>query len=158
QDEWRVRPNLTVTVGLRYELNTPFDDETNQLGNFDRSYPGGRLIVQGLKGLSLVSPAWKNQVEGLFGNVPFLTNARAGLPIKSRHIDKTKTQPRLGLGYKFDSKTTIRAAGGIYSVPVLGAVLYSLLGVDTSNFAQFTSTATAPLIFPNVFPNGSADS
>src|SRR5262249_7275079 len=66
-------------------------------------------------------------------------------------------QPRLGLAYNFDNRTTIRASGGIYSVPVLGAVLYSLLGVDTSNFAQFTSSATAPLVFPNVFPNGSAD-
>jgi hypothetical protein len=25
QDEWRVRPNLTVTAGLRYEVNTPFN-------------------------------------------------------------------------------------------------------------------------------------
>src|SRR5580704_5839483 len=43
-----------------------------------------------------------------------------------------------------------------YPAPVLGAVLYSLLGVDTGNFAGFTFTPTSPLIFPNVFPQGSA--
>ena len=34
---------------------------------------------------------------------------------------------------------------------MLRAVLYSLLGVDTSNFPHFQSTATSPLQFPNVF-------
>ena len=39
QDEWRVRPNFTVTAGLRYEVNTPFNDATHQLGNFDAMTP-----------------------------------------------------------------------------------------------------------------------
>ena len=38
---------------------------------------------------------------------------------------------------------------GRYSVPVLGAVLYSLLGVDTSYYADFGTT-----FFPNAFPTG----
>ncbi len=155
-DEFRIRPNVTVTAGLRYEINTPFDDATHQLGNFDRNFPGGRLVVQGQQGLSLVSPAWRAQVEGLYNNVPFVTNDAVGLPITLRNTYKGNIQPRLGVAWTLDNKTTVRAAGGIYSVPVLGAVLYSLLGVDTSNFAGFTSSATAPLIFPNVFPNGSA--
>ena len=157
QDEFRFRPNLTVTAGIRYEINTPFNDSTNQLGNFDRNYPGGRLVVQGQQGLNTISPAWRAQVEGLYGNVPFVSNSAVGLPITLRNTYLHNIQPRLGLAWSSkDGKTTVRAASGFYSVPVLGAVLYSLLGVDTSNFAGFTSTATAPLIFPNVFPNGSA--
>ena len=35
------------------------------------------------------------------------------------------------------SGTVVRSSFGMYSVPVLGAVLYSLLGVDTSNFGSF---------------------
>src|SRR5262249_38349341 len=58
QTEYKLRPNLTVTLGLRYELNRPFIDSTNQLGQFDyiKSSPFyGKLIYnQGEK----LSPAW----------------------------------------------------------------------------------------------------
>ena len=145
QDEWRVRPNLTLTVGLRYEINTPFNDATYQLGNFDRNYPGGRLVTQN-EGTSLINPLWKIAV----GNTPFVTASSVGLPDTLRYTYKKNIQPRLGLSWSPDNdKTTIRASGGIYSVPVLGAVLYSLLGVDTSYYADYGSTT-----FPNAFPTG----
>jgi hypothetical protein len=146
-DEWRLRPNFTVTMGLRYEVNTPFEDATHQLGNFDYFVPGGELVVQNNE--APISPAWKTEV----GDTPFVTASQVGLPNTLRYTYYQNIQPRLGLSWSpgNDNKTVIRASGGIYSVPVMGAVLYSLLGVDTSNFADFTSTATNPLIFPNVF-------
>jgi Carboxypeptidase regulatory-like domain len=152
QDEWRIKPNFTLHYGLRYEVNTPFNDETNQLGNFDRNYPGGRLVVQGTKGLSLVNPLWKVAV----GNTPFVTNSQVGLPYTLRNTYYSNIQPRLGFSWSPGSsgKTTIRASSGFYSVPVLGAVNYSLLGVDTSYFADYPSTAGNQRTFPNVF-NGS---
>jgi len=153
QDQWRVLPNLTVNVGLRYEVNVPFDDETNQLGNFDRKYPGGRLVVQGNEGLALINPLWKASV----GNTPFVTNDQVGLPRTLRNTYFANIQPRLGISYSpgHDNKTVIRGSGGIYSVPVLGAVLYSLLGVDTSYFADYPASATNLRVFPNPF-QGSA--
>ena len=149
QDEWRIRPNLTINYGMRYEVNTPFDDATHQLGNFDRHYPGGRLVVQGQEGFNLISPAWRQEV----GDTPFVTNTAVGLPITLRYTYLGNVQPRLGFAWKpFNNENTvIRASAGIYSVPVLGAVLYSLLGVDTSLFADFPSTATNPRTFQNVF-------
>jgi hypothetical protein len=146
QDQWRVRPNLTVTIGLRYELNTPFDDETHQLGNFDRNFPGGRLVTQN-EGVSLTNPLWRMAV----GNTPFVTAKDVGLPNTLRYLYKENVQPRLGLSWSpgNDNNTTIRGSFGMYSVPVLGAVLYSLLGVDTSYYADYGSTT-----FPNAFPTG----
>ena len=35
QDDWKVRPNLTFFLGVRYELNTRIKEEANRLGNFD---------------------------------------------------------------------------------------------------------------------------
>jgi hypothetical protein len=35
QDDWRVARNLTLNLGLRYELNTVIKDSDNLLGNFD---------------------------------------------------------------------------------------------------------------------------
>lgn len=144
QDEWRVRPNLTVTAGIRYEVNTPFNDSTHQLGNFDRHYPGGRLVIQNEE-TNLINPLWKEAV----GNTPFVTASQVGLPDTLRYTWYGNVQPRLGVAWSIDPKTTIRASGGFYSVPVLGAVLYSLLGVDTSYYADYGTT-----MFPDAFPSG----
>ena len=35
QDDWRVTPNLTLNLGLRYEYTTPMREDHNLLGNFD---------------------------------------------------------------------------------------------------------------------------
>jgi len=35
QDDWRVSPNLTLNLGLRYEYETPIREDHNLLGNFD---------------------------------------------------------------------------------------------------------------------------
>src|SRR5262249_48956948 len=89
----------------------------------------------------------------------FVTNDEVGLPIGLRFLDKTNIQPRLGLSWspKGSTKTVVRASAGFYSVPVLGAVLYSLLGVDTSFFAEYPSSATNVRTFPNPFRGSAAD-
>lgn len=155
QDDWKAMPNLTISAGIRYEVNPPFDDETHQLGQFDRAYPGGRLITQGQEGLKLVAPSWRTQV----GNTPFVTNDAVGLPIGLRNTYYGNVQPRLGLSWKpsGSDKMVIRASGGIYSAPILGAVLYSLLGVNTSNFVQFNSSPANLLQFPNPFKGSATD-
>jgi hypothetical protein len=142
QTEYKVLPNLTLTVGLRDELNTPFLDATNQIGNFDyiKGSPNyGKLVYDPNEKLS---PAWVDFVDNSQVNYQnqFVLNSAVGLPNALRNIDKTNIQPRLGLSWSPMPSTVIRASGGMYSVPVLGAVLYSLLGVDTSNFGSFFPT------------------
>ena len=158
QDDWKVTPRLTVSYGLRYEINPPFDDATHQLGQLDRNYPGGRLIVQNQE-VPLIAASWRAQV----GNTPFITASQAGVPNSLRYTYYGNYQPRLGFVYDTygDGKTVLKAHVGSYSVPVLGAVLYSLLGVDTSNFPTFvdleptpgTGTSTIAAL-PNTFGGG----
>ena len=45
QDDYRVRPTLTVNLGLRYELQTVLTDANNLLGNFDPNTPTGFVQV-----------------------------------------------------------------------------------------------------------------
>ena len=146
QDEFRIRPNLTLTLGLRYEVNPPFDDQTHQLGNFDRNYPGGRLVIQNEE-TNLINPLWRVAV----GNTPFVTASQVGLPDTLRNTYWGNIQPRAGVAWSpgNSGKTSVRSSFGIYSVPVLGAVLYSLLGVDTSYYADYGATT-----FPDAFPSG----
>ena len=159
QDEWRVSRKLPLSFGLRYELHPPFNDFTRQLANFDRDYPGGRVVVQDL---SLVSPVFRKSV----GNTPILSYKDAGLPETLRYTDTNNFNPRFGFAYRpgSDNRTVIRGGFGIYTITILGRVLYSLEGVAAGSFLSFTNAAPSavragatPFRLPNAFPKGTGD-
>jgi carboxypeptidase family protein/TonB-dependent receptor-like protein len=45
EDEWRLKPRITLTYGLRYEYITPLSEANNQLGNFDPNAPTGLVQI-----------------------------------------------------------------------------------------------------------------
>jgi hypothetical protein len=45
QDDWRVRRNLTLNLGLRVEHNDHMTDAHNRLSTVDPSVPGGRYVI-----------------------------------------------------------------------------------------------------------------
>jgi len=49
-DEWRITPNLTLNLGVRYEFDGPFSEKYNKLSNFDPST--GQLVLAGQNGVS----------------------------------------------------------------------------------------------------------
>ncbi len=154
QDSWKLLPNLTIDYGLRYEIHAPFNDSTNQLAQFQPDYPGGRVVVQGQAGLNQVLPVFAKSI----GSTPIVTNTTAGLPITLRNTYYGDIDPRLGFTWQpypsASNKTVVHGGIGVYTVPVLGSVLYSLAGVATSNYLIFQDSATQVLQFPNVFPTG----
>ncbi len=155
QDDWKYSSKLTLNYGLRYEVQQPFWDKTLQLANFDRDYPGGRVIVPNEASLALTSPQFRQSI----GSTPIVTAATAGLPERLRYTDRNNFLPRLGFAYRpWGNKTVIRGGYGIYSVTILGAVFYSLTGIhtsDTRTYDNFKNADSTPaLAFPAPFGSG----
>ena len=95
QDEFRITPRLTLNLGLRYEVNTPYTDIRNRLNAWE---PGrqSKIYPQAPEGL-------------LFPGDP-------GVPAGIAAVDYHEFMPRVGLAWDpfGDSKTTIRAGYGIF--------------------------------------------
>lgn len=95
QDEWRVNSRLTLTYGLRYEVNTPYTDIRNRLNAWA---PGQQ---------SVVNPSAPTGI--LFPGDP-------GVPAGIAPIDYHEFMPRVGLAWDpfGHATTTIRAGYGIF--------------------------------------------
>jgi hypothetical protein len=50
QDNWKVKPWLTVNYGFRYDVYTPFTEVHNHISNFDTTT--GQVLVAGVNGVS----------------------------------------------------------------------------------------------------------
>ena len=148
QDDWRPTPALTINYGVRYDLRPPMLDRSNQLGNFDRDYPGGRVVVSDEAGLALVP----DFVRGSVPNTPFITAEEAGLPKSLRRTDRNNVSPRLGVAWRpfGDSRTVIRGGFGLYTVPLLGSVNYSMVATVTAAAVNFANNPAAPFVFPQI--------
>jgi hypothetical protein len=162
QDSIRVGQKLTVNVGVRFEYHPPFHDNSLQITNFDRT--NGVVIVPNAKSLALATPAFLQSINacslptpnptsyGLFPCTVVETAAQDGVPQTLRVSDKTNILPRLGLAYRLNDKTVIRAGAGIYDQTILGQVFYSLTGIHTSDYESYENTITngvAAIQFPN---------
>jgi hypothetical protein len=149
QDDWKPTDSLTINAGLRYDLRNPMRDRSNQMGNFDRAFPGGRVIVANEGVLAKVPALVRNSVP----NTPFVTAAQAGLPESLRFADKNNFNPRLSLAYRpfADGRTVLRGGVGTYTVPLYGAVNYSMVATVTALAAAFSNTVPAPaFVFPAI--------
>lgn len=132
QDDWRLTPNLTLNLGLRYEYNTWPVDSRNQLTSFDPV--SGKFVVGHKKGQDpdlaaqeLAPLAWR-----LFRD--YMVRAEeVDLPNRTlRFPDKNDWGPRIGLAYRpqFLKSTVVRIGYGIF---------YSL--INGNNNSDLTATS-----------------
>jgi len=181
QDSWKLKPNLTINYGLRYEINTPFKDlnkrvqafrpgqatteypctltDPNQIANYGGTdcNPGGP--GQAIFPLGLVVPGDRGVPPGMSSTV------------------YTAFAPRIGVAWSPDwkdnwftggsGKTSIRAGFGIFYNPIEQLVLEqlgaqppfggsSLISLDYLQAPFASQSCTAPCTVGNnsgVSPN-----
>jgi hypothetical protein len=96
QDDWRVRSNLTLNLGLRYEYFSPFYEKYGRMANLD--------IAPGYSAVAPVTPGASGPYSGPF-------------PFGLINPDYNNFSPRVGLAWKlpyFKQSTIVRAGYGIY--------------------------------------------
>lgn len=121
QDDWRIKPRLTLNLGLRYEYYATPHERNNYMGNFNPN----------------VNPLTTPAVEQFGPGEPLPTEYNAGLGTLS---------PRFGLAWDVqgNGKTVVRAGASILTAAqALGLFIddtpfganFPSIGVDNSNTA-----------------------
>ncbi|MGB8580000.1 MAG: TonB-dependent receptor [Candidatus Sulfotelmatobacter sp.] len=99
QDEWKMRANLTLNLGVRYEYVSPLTEENNRIANLDLS-PG---VLNPALGLAAVTPILPGQAGPYYGH----------LPASLLRPDRNNFAPRIGFAWKPFSTTVVRGGYGI---------------------------------------------
>ncbi len=110
-DDFKVTPRLTLNVGLRYDIVTPFTENNDLLVNFDPTYVGpngkkGRYVVPSEKTLAALDPRYI-----AFGVV---TADQVGVPRSLVRTDYNNFAPRFGFAWRLTDKSVLRGGYGFF--------------------------------------------
>ena len=127
QDIWKTSPRLTLTYGLRWEINTPIRSVT----------PGKPLYA----------------VTGIFDSAPF-DLAPAGTPLW--HTRFNNFAPRVGVAFQLTPQTVVRGGFGLYydlgyGGGLSGTMIYFPYGAADSVSGPIPFNLTNPAFQPPAF-------
>jgi hypothetical protein len=130
QDDWKLRPDLTINLGLRWEYDSPLRDYSDNLSSFIAST--GTIVQAGI----------------------------SGAPNHFSKEDWNNFAPRVGLAWQpyGKSSTVVRAGFGVfYDVPVLLQQFVNVLSqYPMRNPQTYTATSASLLTLANPFPSANA--
>jgi Carboxypeptidase regulatory-like domain/TonB dependent receptor len=89
QDDWHVKKSLTLNLGVRYDVYTPFTERHGRLSNF--SLAAGALLIPGQNGVG---------------------------PTAGVKTDYSNVAPRIGFSYQALPHTVVRGGFGITYLPM----------------------------------------
>jgi Carboxypeptidase regulatory-like domain len=140
QDDWQVRPNLTVNYGLRYEVNGQMHDADNRLSAIDLSVPGGRFVIAS-DDSGKISPAASALLSQM--PIPYVTSKDAGWNSALLRPSYLRFAPRLGIAWTpgEDARTVVTGGFGVF----LNQWAYSVQQALAATLPFFfTKTVNAP--------------
>ena len=99
QDDIRLSSKLTLNLGLRYEIETPYTERYNQINYFDFGLP---------------SPVRATQFPNLTGGLAFADASNR----TTFRADRNNLAPRFGFAYSALPKTVLRGGLGVFYSPL----------------------------------------
>lgn len=177
QDSWKIKPNLTLNYGLRWELNTPYIDTKNRIetfrpGQITTQYPcwlsqTGATTINNGAGFNAVTPGdcGANSAQNAYFPTGLVFPGDKGVPRGLTSTYYKAFAPRIGLAYSPSwstgtlakitggpGKSTIRGGYGIFYNPIEQLVLEQFSAEPPFGVSAF---ASSPLFnTPYVLQNG----
>jgi len=145
QDTWKVTSKVTMNLGLRYELITPFIDKNDLIANFDPNYVNpttgqlGRFVIPSTKTLKYLDTRITT-----FGYV-LAQDSGLGVGRGVVRMDKTDFSPRIGVAYRLGAKSVIRGGYGIYYPTSAAQGIRDPIATNPFNQSIGKRGTTAPL-------------
>ncbi len=145
QDTWRLTSKLTLNLGLRYELITPFIDKNDLIANFDPDFVNpttgqlGRFVISSTKTLKYLDTRIIN-----FGYV-LAKDSGLGVGRGTVRTDTTDFSPRVGVAYRLGTKSVIRGGYGIYYPTSAAQGIRDPIATNPFNQGITKRGATVPL-------------
>ncbi|HKE07857.1 MAG TPA: TonB-dependent receptor [Candidatus Acidoferrum sp.] len=142
QDEWRVRGNLTVTAGLRWEYFGPLGEKHDLLSNFDAT---GNLVQVGSPTLPHV---YRRDLNNFAPRLGVSWNPRSNLVVRAAY----------GVYYDFTPQNNLIAnftnSAGVATNPVasLAGSPFFVGGLDFNSDAWTGGAKAGPVFTPTVNP------
>ena len=123
EDHFKILPDLTLDLGVRWEFDGPYSEANNQYYNFN--------------------PSIVNRTTGNFGDVQFA--GQNGAPTHFTPNIYHDFLPRVGFSWSFAPHTVLRGGYGIYRLPNIG-----YWGVGAAS--KYASAGTFTSLDQNVTP------
>jgi trimeric autotransporter adhesin len=145
QDEWKMRGNLTLNLGVRYEYVSPYTEINNRIVNLDLS-PGVLSLTAGPPAVAVVLPGQVGPYNGTY-------------PVTLVRPDRNNFAPRVGFAWKPFPKTVVRGGYGInYNTGAYQTIVQQLAFQPPFSFAE-TNVQTNPgqLTLQNGFPSAQSE-
>jgi trimeric autotransporter adhesin len=130
QDDWRARSNLTLNLGVRYEVQRPYTEANGRMANLD------------------VAPAFVAAAPVVSGGTGLFTGA---FPDALVNADVNNVAPRVGVAWRVNSRTTVRGGYGIgFNNGSYASIARQLVAQPPFATTNTTlGTATTPLAIAN---------
>jgi hypothetical protein len=106
QDDWKVKPNLTVNLGVRYEIMTGWRDVNGNETDFDPAVSNFNVSSSAINGIAPGAPVTGGMWYAFSG-----ANGRTTLQAPKYDI----VMPRAGFSWQVMNNTVLRGGLGVYS-------------------------------------------